>query len=133
MPGPNAALVQRLLEVYNERSFAENLDLLDSEIVWEMSRVQLPDGASYKGIQQLGAFVEAWDEGFEFDHVEALEIVEAGDQVVVMIRHRGRGKLSKAEVVQHFAMVWTLREGRALRMEMYPSLEEALEAVGVSR
>ena len=30
-----------------------------------------------------------------------------------------------------FAQVWTLRDGQAIRMQMYASVEEALEAVGL--
>jgi hypothetical protein len=32
----------------------------------------------------------------------------------------------------HFAQVWTLRDGKQSRMEMYASPGEALEAVGLS-
>jgi hypothetical protein len=31
-----------------------------------------------------------------------------------------------------FAQVWTLRDGQAIRMQMYARPEEALEAVGLS-
>jgi ketosteroid isomerase-like protein len=31
----------------------------------------------------------------------------------------------------HFAMVWTLRGGKAVRMRMYTSPDEALEAAGL--
>jgi ketosteroid isomerase-like protein len=133
MPSHNVALVQRLFEVYNERSFEENFDLIDPDIVWDVSRVELPDGGSYTGRSEVRGFARAWEEGFESDHVEALEFIERGDRVVVTVRHRGRGKLSHADVVQHFAMVWTLRDGRAVRVDIYPDREEALEAVGLSR
>jgi ketosteroid isomerase-like protein len=128
-PSENVDLVQRLFEVYNERSFEENADLIDPDIVWDVSRVQLPDAATHTGREQLRKFVETWEEGFEAEHVDAQEIVDAGDRVVVMVHHRGRGKISKIEIDQRYAMVWTLRAGRAVRMDMYPSREEALEAV----
>jgi hypothetical protein len=35
-------------------------------------------------------------------------------------------------VDMRFAQVWTLRDGQAIRMQMYASPEEALEAVGLS-
>jgi ketosteroid isomerase-like protein len=128
----NVSLVRRLFEVYNERSFAENLDLLDPDIVWDMSRMELPDAASSSGRSELRSFVEAWGEGFASDRVEAQEMFDAGDRVVVMVHHRGQGMSSGIEIDQRFAMVWTLRDGRATRMEMYPTLYEALEAVGLS-
>jgi ketosteroid isomerase-like protein len=128
MSSANVQLVRRLFEVYNERSFEENRDLMDPDIVWDVSRVELPDGDSYTSRSELRTFVEAWEESFESEHVEVEEIVDAGDQVVVMVKHRGRGKLGGVEVEQRFAMIWTLRKGRAVRVVLYPSLEEALAA-----
>ena len=39
--------------------------------------------------------------------------------VVVILNQRG------------FAQVWTLRDGQGVRMQLYASVEEALEAVGL--
>jgi ketosteroid isomerase-like protein len=133
MSQENVELVRKLCDVYNERTFAENLDLIEPDIVWDLSRVELPDGSTYTGRFELSGFVETWEEGFESEHVEIEEIVDAGDRVITMIRHSGRGKLSQIEVDQHYAMVWTLRSGRAARMDMYPTREEAFEAVGLSQ
>jgi ketosteroid isomerase-like protein len=127
----NVELVQELFDVYNERSFEENVELIDPEIVWDLSRLELPDGASFTGRSGLRSFVEAWEEGFESDHVAAREIVDGGDRVVVLVHHRGRGKISGIEIDQTYAMVWTLRDGRAVRMDMYPTQDEALEAAGL--
>jgi ketosteroid isomerase-like protein len=131
MASDNVELVRRLLEVYNERSFEENAHLIDPDIVWDVTRVQMPDGTSYTGLSELRNFVAAWEEGFEAEHVEAQEIVDAGDRVVVMVHHRGRGKISGVEITQRFAMIWTLHDGRAVRMVMYLTREEALEALGL--
>jgi ketosteroid isomerase-like protein len=131
MSQENVQLVHRLLEVYNERSFDENVELIDADIVWDMSRVELPDGVSYSGRPELRRFVVTWEEGFELEHVEAEEVVDAGERVIAMVHHRGRGKASGVEVDQRYAMVWTLRDGRAVRMDMYPTREDALVAVGL--
>jgi len=133
MSQQNVELVRKLLDVYNERKFAENSDLIDPNVVWDLSRVQLPDGDTYTGRSQFRSFVEAWEEGFASERMEAKEMVDAGDRVVAMVHHRGRGKSSGVEIDQTFAMVWTFRAGRVLRMEMYPTREEALEAVGLSK
>jgi ketosteroid isomerase-like protein len=132
MSRENVELVQKLLEVYNERSFGVNADLLDPDIVWDMSRVELPDAVAYTGPSEFRDFIEKWEEGFASEHMEAQEMVDAGDRVVAIIHHRGRGRISQIEVDQHFAMVWTLRSGRAVRMDLYPTRESALEAVGLS-
>ena len=130
MPRENVELVRRLLEVYNERSFEQNNDLIAPDIVWDMSRVQLPDWQESTGRDEFLDWRGAWEEGFSSEHMEPEEIIDAGDRVVVLVHHRGHGKLSGIDVDQHFAMVWTVRDGRAVRMDLYPTREAALEAVG---
>jgi ketosteroid isomerase-like protein len=130
MSQENVELVRRLFDVYNERSFAENTELIDPEIEWDFSRAELPDGTSYTGHSEFLSFIEAWGEGFQSEHMAAQEIIDAGDRVVVVVHHHARGKLSGIEVEQTFAMLWTLRDGRAVRMAIYPTREEALEAAG---
>jgi ketosteroid isomerase-like protein len=132
MSQENVEIVRKLLDVYNHRTFGENADLIDPDIVWDLSRVDLPDATSYTGPLEFTDFVNTWEEGFASEHMEAEEVFDAGDRVVVMIHQRGRGKASGIDVEQRFAMIWTVRGGRAIRMEMYPTREEALEAVGLS-
>lgn len=131
MSSENVELVRKLLEVYNEGSFEENIDLIDPDFVWDVSRVQLPDAGTHSGREGLERFRDTWSEGFEVEHVDAEEIVDAGERVVVMIHHSGRGKASGIDVDQRYAMIWTLQDGRALRMDMYKNRDEALEALGV--
>jgi ketosteroid isomerase-like protein len=132
MSQENVELVRKLFEVYNQRSFEENAHLIDPEMDWDMSRAELPDGTSYTGPEEFRHFIEAWEEGFASESMEAQEIIDAGNRVIVVVHHRGRGRASGIEVDQHFAMVWTLRDGRAVRMALYPTRGQALEAAGLS-
>ena len=131
MSRQNVELVERLNDVYNERRFAENPDLIDPAMVWDMSRMQIPDSTAYTGPLGFREFVDTWTESFASERIDADEILDAGEHVLVMVHHSGRGKISGIEVDQRFAMVWTLRDGRAVRMEMYPTREEALEAMSL--
>jgi ketosteroid isomerase-like protein len=62
------------------------------------------------------------------------EFIDAGsDQVLVFSREGGRGKGSGAEVQTHpTAHLWTIRDGKAIRMQSYWERTEALKAVGLS-
>jgi len=124
----NVEIVRRLNDVFNERSFVENADLLDPDMVWDMSHVPLPDAAIFTGRLGLLKFLDAWTESFASEHIDAEEILDLGDQVLVMVRHSGQGKVSGIEIDQRFAMLWTLLDGRATRMDMYLTRDEALEA-----
>ena len=52
-------------------------------------------------------------------------------KVVVILNQRGRSKATGIPVDMRFAQVWTLRDGQGVRMQLYASVEEALEAVGL--
>ena len=51
---------------------------------------------------------------------------------MVIINQRGRSKATGVPVEMRFAQVWTLRDGQGIRMQLYASIDEALEAVGLS-
>jgi ketosteroid isomerase-like protein len=60
------------------------------------------------------------------------ELIDAGEAVVSVVTTRGRGRSSGAEVTSpSYAAVWTIREGRILRVVWLPSRAEALELVGL--
>jgi hypothetical protein len=52
--------------------------------------------------------------------------------MVCLVHHRGRGKLSGAEVELQVAYVHTIKDGKGVRWEMFATLDEALEAAGLS-
>jgi ketosteroid isomerase-like protein len=59
------------------------------------------------------------------------EIIDAGDQVVVVAHHQGRGRASGVDVDTRFYEVYTLREGKVWRVDEYTERAEALEAAGL--
>jgi ketosteroid isomerase-like protein len=61
------------------------------------------------------------------------EFIDAGDdRVFVFSREGGRGRGSGAEVETHpTAHLWTLRDGKAIRMQSYWERADALEAAGL--
>ncbi len=79
-------------------------------------------------MQFLAEWADAWDDW----EMEVEEYIDAGERVVVIVNQRGRSKASGIPVDMRFAQVWTLRNGQGIRMQMYASPDEALEAVGLS-
>jgi hypothetical protein len=58
---------------------------------------------------------------------ELIDVVDAGDQVVVIIR----ASSDDSEPVTLSANLTTFRDGRAIEMVHYPNPEDALTAAGV--
>ena len=73
-------------------------------------------------------WADAWDDW----ELEAEDYIDAGERVVVIVNQRGRSKATGIPVDMRFAQVWSFRDGEAIRMQMYASVDEALEAVGLS-
>jgi ketosteroid isomerase-like protein len=131
MPGDNAALVQEGYERFAASGEFVG-DLVTDDFAWDMSHFHgWPEQQVYEGREQAQSFLlewtGAWDE-WELD-VDALR--EAGDKVLALVRQRGRSKTTGAPVEMSFAMVWTIRDGKQTRMEMYSDPAEALQAVGL--
>jgi ketosteroid isomerase-like protein len=49
--------------------------------------------------------------------------------VIVEFTLRARGKTTGLDFGQEAVMVWTLRDGKAISLQLYPTLEEAVAAV----
>jgi uncharacterized protein len=83
-----------------------------------------------RGHKEVANYLRGWFESWERYVPRPQEFIDAGDQVVAVVRQVGRGRLSGVEVEQRFAQLWTLRDRKIVRMEMYPNREAALEAAG---
>jgi ketosteroid isomerase-like protein len=77
--------------------------------------------------------LESTGEAFDRTAVEPEELIDAGDQVVLLctwvVRGRGSGLVRR----QSQGHVWTLRDGKAVRFRWFNDQAEALNAAGVER
>ena len=85
----------------------------------------------YRGPNEAARFFEDLLEPFEEVSVEPLEFFEHGDRIVVFVLVRSRPTGSTATVENRVGHLWTMRDGRAIRLELFPRREEALEAAGL--
>jgi ketosteroid isomerase-like protein len=82
---------------------------------------------TYRGPDALLGWMDEGDDAFDEFVVELLEVEELAGHVVVSLRQRGRGKASGAEVNLRFTHVWTLRDGRAIRLQSFARRDEAVD------
>jgi ketosteroid isomerase-like protein len=111
-----------------------SMDLIDSEIeIYPDPRSAWPGiDAVYRGHAGLGRYLASIYDAFAEYRAEAEEVLDAGDRVVVLAIERGRGKQSGASVqINHTAHIWTIGNGRAVRLDVNWDRSEALEANGL--
>ena len=77
----------------------------------------------HEGIRQFYAEVlDVW----EVYVWEPEQLIEAGSDVVALLRSTGRGRESGVEVERETAIVWSLRERRLTGLRFYRNRDEAL-------
>lgn len=128
--------IRRGYEAFNRGDLADAAKDFDPNIEWRIP-FQLPDSPpdeTYRGPQEVIRFWQTWRAAFDDFRLEVEEIIDAGDRVIVFAGVHGRGAESGADVkTPTFPQVWTFGDdGRPLRVEMYSSRADALEAAGLS-
>jgi ketosteroid isomerase-like protein len=126
------ANVEQVREIYERFRAGDGegaLALLDPEIEVH-ERPESPDPQVYRGHQGVLDSLRVSRAAFEGLDVVPEEFIEAGDRVVVVFRFVGTGRESGVPIDQRLCHVWTLKDGKAVRMEVHSGRDEALRAVG---
>jgi ketosteroid isomerase-like protein len=92
---------------------------------------RVPNPGTYRGPEEVRRFFEDLFAPFEEVAVQPEEFFERADQIVVFVLTRFRPTGSSAVVENRIGHLWTMREGKAMRLEIFPRREDALEAAGL--
>jgi ketosteroid isomerase-like protein len=123
MSRENVEIVRRFLVVDD---FEEALKYADPDIVWNPA-----EELAARGHDAVRASTERWKS--EWDDYELIPegFADVGDRVVATVRFRARGRVSGIEVDGRLYDVFTLRDGKIVRMDQFTEQSEALESVGL--
>ena len=86
----------------------------------------------YQGHEGVRQFWPEGLSGFGEIDFEVDELIDAGDQVLAVIREREVGRASGVPVEATHLAVWTLAEGKVTQMQVFDDRQQALEAAGLS-
>jgi ketosteroid isomerase-like protein len=120
--------VQAAFDAYFRGDEPAMLELVASDVVV----TQFPDQADvrdYHGHVGLAQVMTEWIGTWDDWSIEILGAKEVGDLVLATARQRGRGKGSGAPMEAEVTFVFTVRQGKIARWQMFRSEREALEAV----
>jgi ketosteroid isomerase-like protein len=93
--------------------------------------VQVGFDPVYRGRQERLRLQRTWVADLGEFQQEVEELIDCGDQVVILARMRGTGLGSAAPFESQGAYVLTLTAGRVVREQMFTSHREALQAAGL--
>ena len=137
MSQENVEVVRRLFAAFQSvdvdnfgRRFDEVREFFDPEVEWVAAPHSLLASEEYRGYDGVRRFwtqfLSAWDEYA----VEVEELIDAGDQVVAVMRLSGR--TNELEIDEMRSSLLTLRDGKVVRIEPFANKDGALEAAGLS-
>jgi ketosteroid isomerase-like protein len=93
------------------------MSALDPAIEWTPVKAD-PDFAVHRGLDDVAAWLTGWIEVFPDMRWDVERIIDAGDQVVALVRMRGRAETTGAEVgTQPYGVVFTVGSGKIVRIE----------------
>jgi ketosteroid isomerase-like protein len=128
-------VVRRIWDAWARRDSDAALDLYDPAVeAMSGLAVGTPRGGesgTYRGYQGLRRWLLDFSELFDDFVAEPEDFRDAGARVVVRVRMGGRGKRSGAYAELVFWNVYTVVEGRVVRLESFAKEGEALKAAGL--
>jgi ketosteroid isomerase-like protein len=106
---------------------------LDQEAEFDLGRMALPDEATWQGRDAFLAGWQRWLEQWDAYRISGSNFEDCGGgRVLVDFHVEAQGRGSGAPMTVDNAQVWTVRDGRLLRIEIYPDRAEALDALSRS-
>jgi ketosteroid isomerase-like protein len=136
MSQENVEVVRRIYDAWIAGDYETVVSAYDSEIRLnpdpEASWVGMDE--NYLGPEGVRRYLRAVYEAFEDYRPEIEQIIDVGqDRVLTLAVEHGRGRGSGAQVqAARTAHLWTLRDGKAVQIDLFLDRKRALEAVGLS-
>ncbi len=130
MSQENVEAVRAVYERWSEGDFRSSIDVFDPLVLFVM-RPEFPDAGAYLGTERLAEYTRGFLEPWVRLTIEAEEITDAGDSVIVAVRQRGVGAESGAATEFGYFHLWTFRGGKVIRLESIRERPDALEAAGL--
>jgi ketosteroid isomerase-like protein len=130
MSDENVEIVRRSLEAYQTGDITASVVDVDPEVEFDMTF--RPEGRIFRGLDGIAEGMRTWTGTFKDWSFEVEDLIDAGDQVLVIARESGRGKKSGIEIDQLVFQLFRLRRGKVIHWKLYLDRAEALEAAGLS-
>jgi ketosteroid isomerase-like protein len=116
--------------IWREGRLEDALRGLEDDFEWVVP--DHPEGAVRHGADSVIEFFRDWVEPWEDLHIDWQIEQGAPDRALAIIDMRGRGRGSGVPTEMRFSQLWSFRDGRPVRMEMFWDLDEARRAAGLA-
>jgi ketosteroid isomerase-like protein len=123
----NVEAIRRSSEAWRRQDWEAMIRDVDANVVF----VELPAFGKkvHHGREGLVDFMSWWPSQWEAFRAELKEVIDVSDSQVVSVNHHSaRMKRTGVELEEDVAFLTTFRAGKAVRIEMFRTAAEAIEA-----
>jgi ketosteroid isomerase-like protein len=128
----NVDVVRRGLDALSSGDIERILEFVDPEFEGQVPPELSTEPDTYQGHAGIRRYFQSFWDDMEGIRFQADRLWDAGDAVVVATRMTARGKQTAIPVEQRFGQIWTLRDGRAIALENFATVGDALQAAGLA-
>ena len=125
MSQENVEVVRDTLAAFDRGGVEAALEYFDTDIEW-LGPPEWLEQHLYQGHDGIRKIAAVWGENFDEYRLDPVEFIDAGDRIVALVYQRGRIKGSADPIEQQIGYVWTVRNGKGVRVQVYFSWEEPL-------
>jgi ketosteroid isomerase-like protein len=126
-------LVRRAWEAWERGDMQAVFEFYDPAVEWDMTESEVPDMGVFRGHEGVRNFFREWMAPFHDYYAHAEDFRLGSEGVLVRMRQGGRGKESGVEVeMPPLWQLYRLKNGRAVRVEIYRHERRALKAAGLT-
>jgi len=91
-----------------------------------------PFSGTYSGFDAAVESMRDWMSAFEHFDAKPSDVIDAGEQVIVAWDESGTARGGSVELRETFYMLYTLREGKIVRLAWFADRADAFKAAGLS-
>lgn len=132
MSQENVDIVRRIFEAFNSEDIELILSLTHADFELEVPPALSAEPDIYHGHEGMRRYWESFKDAMDEIRIRPEDLRDAGEDVVAAIHLSAKGRRTAIAVEQRSVGVWTISDGKVIRIRSYASRAEALEAVGLA-
>ena len=126
-------VVREQFAATNARDFSRAMEIYDDEVVLSVAEGWGLGSGTFEGKAAVGEWFGDWfrqfADDYRFEIIETRDLGEGG--VLLIAEHSGSGRTSGVPIASESGYLYRVRDGRIVRVELFPEPAQALEAAGL--
>jgi ketosteroid isomerase-like protein len=132
MSRENVEVVREMADAFERGDYTAAIEVFDQDVVWEMEgETSIQGQTTWHGREGVWEANRQWLTTWDEYRSGVRELIDADPHVVAIMWDEGRGRGSGVPVRRdEFAVVYTFESGLIIHTRLFPTRDQALEAVG---